>query len=252
MTTSTTRRPGKHQHGAMGAGVLIARSALLLCAAVACDEGEPCGVPGVAATCACGDGHAGARVCQPDGNWRACDCSGAISLPNPVSVRDGGSGAGGAGGGGGGGAPAAGGRGGGGGGMSDAAMPPVDEDAGVEPPDAGPTPDASIDAGTPDAGPVDPLEAYRACANASECDEGAQCLMTSSFPTNASVCQPACIDIGDCPVPGGNYDAVVECATGRCRLNCTPVLFAPLLSCPTGMQCIDPLIGTAICHADAP
>jgi hypothetical protein len=39
---------------------------------------------------------------------------------------------------------------------------------------------------------------------------------------------------------------------GSCMLDCTPVLFSPLLTCPTGMSCIAPLFGTAYCHNSGP
>jgi hypothetical protein len=104
--------------------------------------------------------------------------------------------------------------------------------------------------GGADAGPTQPMStAYGACMATSDCRPGAQCIMTPSFPNNATVCAPACVDVGECPKPEGSYEATLACESGICRLNCTPVLFAPLLSCPTGMTCVAPLFGTAYCHA---
>jgi hypothetical protein len=91
---------------------------------------------------------------------------------------------------------------------------------------------------------------YRACTVPADCDPGDQCLVTASFPANATVCEPSCVDVGECPVPDGSYEAVLSCVQGGCRLDCTPVLFGALLTCPAGMTCIAPLFGAAYCHAD--
>jgi hypothetical protein len=226
-------------------------AALLLFAVTACTAEERCSVPGLVTVCTCEDGSPGARVCAPENTFRACDCSGAIALPNPVRDSPGASGAGGAGGASGGaGAGGAAGRGGAGG-----ATPP-DDDAGLGPePTAGSSADASV-AGSGgsagDAGTIDPLEAYRGCSTVADCEpDAAACTLTPSFPMNYSVCAPACIDTGDCPVPEGDYQAVVRCVTGICRLDCTPVLFAPLRTCPASMICIAPQLGVAFCHDDA-
>ena len=92
--------------------------------------------------------------------------------------------------------------------------------------------------------------AYGACMTAADCQPKAQCVITSNYPVDANVCAPACVDVGDCPVPDGTYDAVLGCVSGYCRLDCTPVLFAELLTCPSGMACIAPLLGSAYCHDD--
>jgi len=246
-------RATAHRH-ALRRSAATLPAALILCAAVAagCDDGEPCGVPGVVTACACADGRAGARVCQPGKTWRDCDCSGAIALPNSVSTpaSDGGADSGSGATGGTGGRSPAGGAG-GAGGASGAPAPADEDDAGSEPTDAGTGGSAGASGAggaAGDAGVVDPLDAYRECTSAAECGAGAECIVTASFPSNASVCAPACIDIGDCPVPEGSYEAVVACVTGYCRLDCTPVLFAALLTCPTGLTCIDPLFGAATCH----
>ena len=101
-----------------------------------------------------------------------------------------------------------------------------------------------------DAGMPKPVNPYSACMSASDCVPGAQCIITPSTPTNATVCAPPCVDTTDCPVPKGSYEAVMTCVTGYCQLDCTPVLFAPLLTCPTGMTCIAPLLGESYCHDD--
>lgn len=225
----------------------------------ACSDSDPCGVPGVVQSCSCG-AMKGARVCGEDKTWQACNCSGAIGLPNPVANKPTmhGSGSGGSG---------SGGRGstvpptgGGSGGMQ---APPMstDEDGGggtgvadaggggsggMNPlPDAGGTGGAMADAGMPK-----PMNPYSACTTAADCVPGAQCVMTPSGATNATVCAPPCVDIGDCPVPAGSYDAVLTCVTGYCQLDCTPVLFNPALSCPSGMTCIAPFFGESYCHAN--
>jgi hypothetical protein len=226
-------------------------TALLLCAS-ACGEVERCAVPGLVAACACGDGRPGARVCQTEKTWRACDCSGAIALPNAVSARDGGSGASGGGG------MVGGSSGAGAGGRSGAGgetPPPDDDDGGIDP-QGGSGGAAAGEGGsgsggaTADGGVVEPLPPYRACATATDCDPGAECAVTQSFPTNGSVCLPPCVDAADCPVPEGNYEAETVCGTGRCRLDCSALLFEPLRTCPTGMICIAPPFGQEFCHAE--
>lgn len=204
----------------------------------ACGVAEPCAVPGVAVECACANLAPGARVCSAQRTLGECDCSGAIGLPNAVADGEGGTGAGtGAGTGGMSGSGA-----GGTGGMS------MHKDSGVAM-DSG----ATLDAGDmgPDTGPMlDPDLAYRACMSATDCDPDAQCVQTAAFPATVTVCAPACVNTTDCPVPSGMYDAVVACVTGFCRLDCTPVLFAPLLSCPTGMTCVAPPFGAAACYGN--
>jgi hypothetical protein len=235
----------------LSSAVLASIAAVLsLCAASAgCSDQQHCGVPGVVAACVCADGRPGARVCQAENTWRACDCSSAIALPNPVRERDGGSGMGGAGGTGG--SSGAGGFGGTSG--ASGATPPDDEDAGAEPGDDGGAGAGAGGAGgsggaAPDAGVLDPRDAYRGCMTASDCDQGATCTVTQGTPDNSTVCAPACVETSDCPVPEGDYEAAASCVIGRCRLDCTPVLFAPLLSCPTDMLCVVAQFGFAFCH----
>jgi hypothetical protein len=229
--------------------LVSACAALVLSVAAGCSASERCGVPGVVAACTCGGGAPGARVCQPDSSWRACDCSGAIPLPQPVRERDAGgpdtSGTGGA--------PPAGGAGGSSGaGGASMDVDGGDDDAGMEPIDAGGSSGTGGSGGAPaDAGTIDPRDAYRGCATASDCDLGAECTITPGFPTDDSVCAPACVDTGDCPVPGGSYQAGVKCVVGRCRLDCTPVLFQPLLTCPADMQCIAAQFDLSFCHDDS-
>jgi hypothetical protein len=82
-----------------------------------------------------------------------------------------------------------------------------------------------------------------------DCDPEASCLQTPGVPAS-SVCAPACVNDSDCPVPDGTYEARLGCVVGFCQLDCTPVLFAPLLTCPTGMTCIVAALGNAFCHDD--
>jgi hypothetical protein len=133
----------------------------------------------------------------------------------------------------------------------DSGMPPVggvggSSTEGGVPPMA----DAAVDAGPPDSGPP-PVELppYRGCTTAVDCDPGASCLETPGAPAY-QVCAPACVNTTDCPVPEGMYEAVTNCAVGFCKLDCTPVVFAPLLTCPTGMTCIIADLGNAFCHDD--
>lgn len=137
-------------------------------------------------------------------------------------------------------------------------MPPPETDTGV-PMTVPPGPDAAAptDASSPpepdaqvDAGPPEPLNPYRACQNDGECGANALCVQTASVPTAFTVCAQACTTDSDCPVPTGSYDAVVSCLLGYCGLDCTPILFAPLLSCPAGMTCVSSGFGGALCHDD--
>jgi hypothetical protein len=230
----------------------------LLLLAGACSDDSPCGVPGVVQTCACSGGMHGARVCGDDKTWQACNCSGAIALPNPVADKPTMHGSGGSGSGGRGGMmPPKGGSGGmmapptsmdedGGGGVADGGGSGGSGSGGMNAhPDAGGTGGAMADAGMPT-----PMNAYGACKTPADCVMGAQCIVTASTPTDATVCAPPCVDTGDCPVPPGSYQAVLTCVTGYCQLDCTPVLFDPLLSCPSGMTCIAPLFGESYCHAN--
>jgi hypothetical protein len=222
-------------------------SSLLLLAA--CDGVQPCAVPGSVEACACAPGMPGARVCEGEHTWGECDCSGAIPLPNPVTPITGGSGgmSGGAGGAGvgGSGAGGAGGSGGMSGGAGGAGVG-GDDDGGVEP-DAG---GSGGIGGSGGMGGMEPENPYGACMNNGDCQPTADCSITPNFPTDASVCAPKCMQVSECPVPEGTYEAMVQCVTGYCRIDCTPVLFEPLLSCPRGMVCINPLFGQSYCHDD--
>lgn len=230
-------------------GVLCA----LLLAAASCDEaGEPCGVPGVSFACACG-AQPGARVCTAQKTLSACDCSGAIPLPNAVVSPDGGASGGGSGGNGGaGGRAGTGGRSGSGGsagmtggsgGMGGSAG--EDDDGGMIEPDAG---GMGGDGGSGGSNPLD--DTYRACANNGDCAPNGACSVTPNIPNNSTVCAPRCTVVADCPVPEGMYDSVLTCVEGFCRLDCTPVVFEPLLSCPGSMICVAALFGQSYCHAN--
>jgi hypothetical protein len=175
--------------------------------------------------------------------------------------RSGASGAGGRGGAGAGGRSGAGGASGGGGASGSAAIDGGVPDGSVEPAvDAGAGSGGAGGSGGGGAGGTGGIggmggapsdDPYRACTVPADCNPGDQCLVTASFPADATVCQPSCVDVGECPVPAGSYEAVLACVQGGCRLDCTPVLFGSLLSCPTGMSCIAPLFGAAYCHTDA-
>jgi hypothetical protein len=237
-------------------------AALLSCTALSCNRLDPCGVPGVVKLCACSGGMQGAQVCLPAKTWGACDCSGTIGLPKP-----------------GGSAPkATGGRGGGAGGGSGSGSgsgtggdtvaagtggaPPSmqsGDDGGTAPMSHGGTGGSGGSSGTggmsgaggmggTGGAPMPMSAAYGGCMTAADCHAGAQCITTASFPTSATVCAPACVEVADCPKPEGSYEAVLSCVTGACRLDCTPVLFAALLTCPSGMTCVAPLLGNAYCH----
>jgi hypothetical protein len=206
----------------------------LLCALWlgACAGSEPCDVPGVVTQCACGAGM-GARICGDDRTWQACDCSGTIALPVEVmaSTPNAGTGASGSGGG------------------TAGTGTSMRRDSGVSLRDSGDSDGSAADGGMVDANVAPPSAAYRACMTDAECDPGSKCIVTAGAPT-ASVCAPACVNTVDCPVPEGTYEAKVNCVTGYCQLDCTPVLFAPLLTCPGGMTCVIAALGSALCHDD--
>ena len=228
----------------------LAIVALLTVSVMGCAIRERCGVPvGVTAACQCSNGAPGARSCLPDHTWGVCDCTGNIALPSPTSGTETVGETGGT-------KPTAGGAVSGSGGVVSGGGVMTDDDAGVLPIDgldggqSGGEMGSGGDMGS--GGTIDAAMAadpYRGCAAASDCDSGGQCTITASFPTNVSVCAPACVDVGDCPVPAGTYEATVICDVGYCRLDCTPVLFAALLTCPGSMTCVAPLLGTAYCHA---
>lgn len=233
----------------------LVTAALVLGAISSCSTSARCGVPGVVTTCVCPNGTSGARLCGEDNVWQRCDCDGAIGLPNAITndVMPGGAG----------GTMAT---------PTGGSGPTVvtEDDAGAEPAiDAGGTGGVSgagatgatggvgATGGTGGAGAtggtggVEPMppNPYRACMQNPDCDAGAACVVTPGFVT-ATVCAPACIDVGDCPVPDGSYQATVRCDAGYCKIDCTPLPFAPLLTCPTGMVCIAPLFGISHCHDD--
>lgn len=227
-------------------GSIIACAMMLL---GACDDLQPCAVPGTAEACACAPGAQGARVCDGEHTWSECNCSGAIPLPNEVAPIAGGGGTGGRGGSGG---TMSGGTGGAGGSGGMMPLPDGgnDDDGGVDPVDAGGMGGNGGVGGIGGTGGVDPATPYGACMSNADCLAPAECSITPNYPVDATVCAPKCIDTSDCPVPEGMFVAAVQCVTGFCRIDCTPVLFEPLLSCPTGMTCIAALFGQSYCHDD--
>ena len=227
--------------------------AALLLASSGCDSGEACDVPGSVELCACGSGAQGGRLCQEDHTWNACDCSGAIPLPNPVTPLDPSGGRGGM-------AGTAGTAGGGTGGVgATGGTTPMmdgggqDDDSGIDVPDGGGSGGSGGTGGSGGSGGtggMEPENPYGPCMGNADCRASAACTITPNFPADATVCAPKCVDTTDCPVPEGAYDAVVMCVAGYCRIDCTPVGFGALLSCPMGMTCIAPFFGTPWCHDD--
>jgi hypothetical protein len=200
--------------------------ALCAWAGVGCTAQETCAEVGLVETCPCA-GTMGGRICQEDRSWGACDCSGALALPNPVGEVDaggaggtGGTGGGGVGGGGSGGTGATGGVGGGGSGGTGG----------------------------------DPREAYRACAGDGDCAATmGKCFTNMAGTDTFTVCGAKCLVASDCPRPSGAYDAVTRCASGYCVLDCTPLaLFQPNLSCPSAMTCVSVAFAGAACHPNLP
>jgi hypothetical protein len=220
------------------------------------DDADPCAVPHTVEQCACAGGMQGARVCSAEHAWGTCDCSGAIALPNAIEPMPhaGNGGAGGSAG-----MPAAGtgGRQGAGSGgsapMAGSGGTGVDDDGGIDMPDAGGSGGMGGEGGEGGTGGVMATDnPYSGCTTAADCTTpGAECVITMSFPANASVCAPMCVETADCPVPEGMYEAALTCVTpGYCALDCTPVLFGPLKTCPTGMTCISGAFGISYCHDD--
>jgi hypothetical protein len=212
--------------------------------ALGCDDLEPCDEQGDTKACACDDGSDGLQSCLPERIWGECECSDAGGI-------------GGSGGAGGSDAPRGGGTGGGGsgasgtGGMMSVPDAGGDDDAGSEPMSgagggssgAGGNGGASGQGGAGGAsgggagGAPAMRDAYRGCMNQNGCDPGATCAMSPATEEQGPlrVCAPECADTLECPVPEGNYDAVVDCVEGRCRLDCSGLL---PLTCPTGMTCV--------------
>ncbi|MDH5671889.1 MAG: hypothetical protein OEZ06_07040 [Myxococcales bacterium] len=235
-------------------GLLLGLSLVSL-ALSGCELFERCGVPGVVLQCDCGSLGQGARVCGEDRRWGPCDCATAIALPREITSTK----------------PDA-------GGADDMSSAGSDRGSSTRPPPTGggtSDDDGGVDAvggtggGTSSTGgtggsggvvqagsggaggePAVVEDPYRPCAATADCGDASECVITPGFPANASVCAPTCVDAGDCTMPAGSYDATVVCDAGYCKLDCTPVLFAPLLSCPEGMVCIAPLLGISHCHDD--
>lgn len=234
----------------------------LVCATIApaCTGIEPCKKRGLSEACKCDGGTMGTRSCLPELVWDHCECG---SLPTPdagVSGMSGG-GMGGAaaisGGGGtsGSAAPAGSGGSGGSGGGSGSVAPNPDDDAGIEPiSDGGAGSGGSGGAGGAGgtAGTTAPVGSpYKACTSAPDCGAGASC-ESATDPDDSSAtihaCAPACSDVNACPAkPAGSYDAMLVCVSGHCRLDCSPPLLEPDLSCPSGMRCAGDLLGPSYC-----
>jgi hypothetical protein len=92
---------------------------------------------------------------------------------------------------------------------------------------------------------------YMACTAPAQCGAGATC-ESAPDPDDASkmlrACAPACTDAATCPKPAGMYDAMVVCASGHCRLDCSAPLLEDDLSCPPSMRCVSPeLLSASYC-----
>lgn len=197
----------------------------------ACGVQDACAEVGVVQACSCG-GTTGARVCMAERTWGGCDCSGAIALPNPILGVDAGGGSGGAGG-----ASGVGGS----GGISG----------------TGGTGGVSGTGGTGGVGGAGGGQGkpYGACTDATvatACLPDSICLSTTIAPETWTVCSPKCQVPADCPRGDGAYAAVAKCNMGQCGLDCTPPFLQPLLTCPTGMECIILQAGAAYCHDATP
>jgi len=181
----------------------------------ACTAPEACAEIGVVESCSCG-AVPGGRVCLAERNWGSCDCTGTVPIPNPVLEVD----------------ASVGGTGGISGTGGTGGISGTGGTGGIS--------------GTGGTGGT--VEAYGACATEADCVPDARCLSNTIAPETFTVCAPKCLVASDCPRGGGSYDAVVRCIEGYCGLDCTPPLFAPLLKCPTNMDCIVLGAGAAFCH----
>jgi hypothetical protein len=190
-----------------------------------CDTPPACKTPGSTRTCACDKGQSGVQRCLPERVWDRCMCS------SDARMTDAGSG--------GASVPTTGGTGGtggatGSGGSTQPSSPMTGDDDGGG--DASPMSStggsgavdagggtggmSASDSGTP---PVIVVDAYTPCTTESECKPAGSGCLTDASGVLGSACQPKCNGKNDCPVPAGNYTAVVTCnAEKRCVLDCSP------------------------------
>ncbi|HMI93554.1 MAG TPA: hypothetical protein VK509_19410 [Polyangiales bacterium] len=234
---------GSMQKGAQRL-VWIAACALLASVAPGCTGINPCRKQGLTEECDCAGGKKGVRMCLPERVWDHCACG-------EMPPAGGSSGAAGAGAGGMSGASGMSGMSGASGsssgtGGSGGTQPDPDDDAGVDMAGSGGASGVSGGGGVGGggtgggAGSTTMAAAYKRCTSATECSASATCESTAD-PDDAEAmlksCAPACTDKAGCPVPEGSYTAMVECVEGHCRLDCTPPLLEPELTCPSGMRC---------------
>lgn len=220
---------------------------------------SPCPTPQERRACSCGGDVEGVQRCMPEKVWGACDCSepdeagsggmggsagspggsGGMSGGPAAGAGAGGAGAGGAGAGGAAGtAPTA--------GASGAASGAGGAGAGAGAGGGG----GGGGAGGASGSMADARPAYGGCTEDSvdeDCRPSSICVVTDFASQNVTVCAPPCTNRDQCPLPEGDYEAMVVCTEGRCRIDCTGELLLPL-SCPSGMVCADQVIGTSYCH----
>ncbi len=223
-------------------------------------EYTACPTPLERRACSCGGDVEGVQQCMPEKVWSDCDCSGEGTPPADAGMAGAsGGGAGGAGGtsgasgaagagAGGSGAGGAGGGGAGGTGGSAGSMTPA-AGAGAGGAGAG---GAAGEGGAGGAGGsmAEARPAYGGCTEDTvdeDCREGSICVLTQAVSGELTVCAPSCTMAEQCPVPDGEYEAMVVCAEGRCRIDCTPEVLAPR-SCPSGMACAEQVLDTSYCH----
>jgi hypothetical protein len=226
--------------------------------APACTGIAPCKKRGLTEACKCEGGGMGTRTCLPELVWDHCECG---TLPKPDSGVSGmsGGGAGGAGAVSGGGVSGSSGSmapGGSGGssGSGGSTAPNPDDDAGMDMPVDGGTSGSGGSAGSAgmsgSGGSMAPAMPYKACMNASECGMSATCESATDPDDSALMvhaCAPACSDASSCPKPAGSYTAMVVCASGHCRIDCSAPLLQDDLTCPSGMRCASDLLGPSYC-----
>jgi hypothetical protein len=187
---------------------------------------------GQTVSCQCSSGGSGAQTCQNDSTLSECQCA-AVALAADGGGNNGGSGSAG----------------------QDAASHAADAAAQIDAgnPDAGPMQDASVDAGRPKP-PSDGTQGA-ACSPRYPCRSGLSCYLPSG--ATVGLCTIGCTITSACarlPIPSGApagsgaQGASYTCSsnspfvTGSCRISCSS---AGDSSCPTGMSCKQTAAATA-------
>lgn len=80
-----------------------------------------------------------------------------------------------------------------------------------------------------------PVPLYGDCVNSDQMCDGGVCVLDNAMAPTLGVCIAQCIDVGDCPDPGGGFSA--ECipvipGPSSCVIDCMPGGV-----CPNGMDC---------------